>query len=144
MMSFVPFLREVDLRDDLRSAHRHDPLAADRTMSFSDSCIEDAHIIIDACHRSDRRAGAAAGRFLLDGDRGGNSFDEIGIGLGKIAHLPARIGGERLDIAALPFGVDRVEGKRRLAGAGDARKDDELIRLEFEIDVLKVVYSNFF
>ena len=37
----------------------------------------------------------------------------------------ARVRRQRLDVAALPFGVDRVEGERRLARAADAGHDDE-------------------
>jgi hypothetical protein len=50
---------------------------------------------------------------LVDGDRGREALDEVDVGL---VHLPqelAGVGGERLDVAALPLGVDGVEGERR-------------------------------
>ncbi len=37
-----------------------------------------------------------------------------------------RVRAQRLDVAALPFGVERVEGQARLSGAAGAREDDEL------------------
>ena len=44
---------------------------------------------------------------------------DVGL-LHPLEELP-RVGRQRLDVAALPLGVDRVEGERRLARAADAR-----------------------
>src|SRR5690606_17831800 len=52
-----------------------------------------------------------------------------------------RIRGHRLDVPALPLGVDGVEGKRRLARARQAGDDDELIPRKIDVDVLPVVYT---
>ena len=51
----------------------------------------------------------------------------------------AGVGRQRLDVAPLPLGVDRVEGERRLARAADAGDDDELAGRHRHVDVLEVV-----
>ena len=52
---------------------------------------------------------------------GGMPVDAVHLRLvHAIEELP-RVGGERLDVAALAFGVDGVEGERGLARAADAR-----------------------
>ncbi len=77
--------------------------------------------------------------FLFDGDRGRKSFDGIDVGaLHLIQELP-RVGGERFDVAALAFGVERVEGERGLAGAGKTRDHRKRVARDFEADVLQVV-----
>ena len=48
---------------------------------------------------------------------------DVGL-LHPLEELP-RVGRQRLDVAALPFGVDRVEGERRLSRPADARHDDQ-------------------
>ena len=51
----------------------------------------------------------------------------------------ARIGRERLDIAALALGIDGVEGERGFAGAGEPGDHHELLPGQVEGDVLEVV-----
>jgi hypothetical protein len=51
----------------------------------------------------------------------------------------ARVRRQRLDVAALPFGVERVEGERALARAGQPGDDDQPMARQVEIDVLEVV-----
>ena len=58
--------------------------------------------------------------------------------LHHLQELP-RVGGERLDVAALPLGVDRVEGERRLAGAREAGDADQRVARQPDGDVLEVV-----
>ena len=47
----------------------------------------------------------------------------------------ARVGGERLDVAALPLGVDRVEGEARLPGAGEPGDADQRVPRQPDGDV---------
>jgi excinuclease ABC subunit A len=51
----------------------------------------------------------------------------------------ARVGRARLDIAPLPFGVERVEGERRLPRPREPRHDHELVARQIDVDVLQVV-----
>jgi len=35
----------------------------------------------------------------------------------------------------LPLGIDRIERKRRLAGAAESGQDDELVARNFHVDI---------
>ena len=65
----------------------------------------------------------------------------IGIDI-RLFHLLqelARVGGERFEIAPLPFGVKRIEGERGFSRPGDAGDDDQLVARNFQIDVFEIV-----
>src|SRR5262249_60942334 len=49
---------------------------------------------------------------------------------------------QRLDITPLTLGEDRVERERRLAGAGDAGDDHELVAGDDDVDVLEIVLAS--
>jgi hypothetical protein len=48
---------------------------------------------------------------------------------------------ERLDVAALALGVDRVESKRRLARPREPGDDDQPVARQGQVDVLEVVLA---
>ena len=52
----------------------------------------------------------------------------------------ARVGRDRLEIAALGLGVEGAEGQRRLARARDAGEHHERITGDANVDVLEVVF----
>ena len=79
------------------------------------------------------------GCLLLDRDRRREPLDRIDIGLVHHGEELPRVGRERLDVAPLALGVQRVEGERGLAGAGKTRHHDELLARQIEIDVLQVM-----
>jgi len=53
----------------------------------------------------------------------------------------AGVGGERLDVAALAFGVDGVEGERAFARPGQAGHDHELLARDIDVDALEIVLA---
>jgi hypothetical protein len=53
---------------------------------------------------------------------------------------PPGIGGNRLEVSALRFRVERAEGQRRLARARDAREHDQGIARDVHVHVLQVVF----
>ncbi len=87
----------------------------------SDARPEEAHVIVDLGDGGDGRARVTAGRLLLDRDGGGEAVDMLDVRL--LHHLEelARVGREALDVAALPFGIDGVEGEAGFARAARAR-----------------------
>ena len=87
-------------------------LAAARTVRTTRTRIEQAQIVIDLRHRAHRRARVVARRLLVDRDRGRQPLDIVHVGL---VHLPEElpcIRRQRLDIAPLSLGIDRVKGER--------------------------------
>src|SRR5690606_11091475 len=79
------------------------------------------------------------GRLLLDRDRRAQALDVVDVGFFHHAEELPGVRGQRLDVAALAFGVDRVERQRRLAGTGQAGDHDQLVARQLDVDVLQVV-----
>ena len=127
--------------DHLRHGLALDRQAGGRRIGDADARPQQTHVVVDLGDRADRRARILRGGLLLDGDRRRQPVDLVDIGL--LHHLQelARIGREAFDVAALPLGIDRVEGERRLARARQAREHDEPVARDFEIDVLEIVLA---
>jgi hypothetical protein len=53
----------------------------------------------------------------------------------------AGVGREALDVAALPFGIDGIEGEARLAGTGEAGDDGQRLPRDIDVDPLEVVLA---
>src|SRR5439155_16347907 len=107
----------------------------------ADTRVQQAQVVVDLGHGADRRARVARGRLLVDRDRRAEAVDVVDVRLlHHLQELP-RIRGERLDVAALPLRVDRVEGKGRLAGAGQPGDADEAVPRQTDGDVLQVVLA---
>ena len=96
-------------------------------------------VVVDFGDRADGRARIRAGGLLLDGDRRRQAVDQIDVGLLHLLEELPGVRRQRLDVAPLPFGVDRVEGERRLARAGQAGDHDQLVARQIDVDILEVV-----
>ena len=129
------------LVDDRVDRLAGDRLAADRAVRPADPRVEQAEVVVDLGDRADGRARVARGRLLVDRDRRAEAVDVVDVRL--LHHLEelARVRGERLDVAALPLRVDRVEGKARLPGAREPGDADQAIPRQPDGDVLQVVLA---
>ena len=116
-----------------------DRLAAVRTVGNCDGSVEDSEVVVYLGHGSDDGARVAACRSLLDGDRRGKTLDLLDVGLLHAVEELPRVGGERLDVAALPFRVESVEGKRRLAASRKPRNNSERVAGNRYVDPPQVV-----
>ncbi len=103
--------------------------------------IKQAQIVVDFGDGADGGAGAAAGGLLLDGDGRAEPLDRVHVGPLDLVEELARVGGERLDVAALALGIDGVEGERALAGAGKPGDHGERIAGNAHVDVAQVVLA---
>ena len=134
-----PLLEGHDAVGDLLDRLPLDRLAALGAVRLADPRPEQAQVVVDLGHRAHRRAGVPRGRLLVDRDRRREPVDRVDV---RLLHQPeelAGVCGERLDVAALPLGVDRVEGKARLTGSGEAGDHDQGVARQLEVDVLEVV-----
>jgi hypothetical protein len=63
--------------------------------------------------------------------------------IGFLHHVEelARIGRQRFDIAPLPFGIDGVEGQRRLARPRQPGDHHQLVAGNIDIDSLEVMFA---
>ena len=87
-------------------------LACFRGMGDAEMGVEDAEQVVDFGDRSDGAARVEPPRFLLESNRRGESFELVDFRLRELLDHSPGIGGERFGVAALPFGVERFEGKR--------------------------------
>ena len=127
-----------------RLGHFVDGIALDEAvaidaMHLAAARIQQAQIVVDFCRRGDGGARIARGVLLLDGDGGGKAVDLVHVRLFDSLKKLARIGGERFDIAPLPFGVDGVEGQRTLARPRHAADHRQLAVGNLAGDVLQIV-----
>ena len=138
---FGPLLEGHQPVDDLLLGLAGDLVAAGGTVRDADPGPEQAQVVVDLGHGADRRARVARGRLLVDRDRRREPLDRVDVGLLHQAEELARVGRERLDVATLPLGVDRVEGEARLARAGEARDHDQRVSGQLDVDVLEIVLT---
>ena len=127
------------LVDDLLRRLAGDRAAAARAVRLPRPRPEQAQVVVDLGDRPDGRAGVPAGRLLVDRDRGAEPLDRVDVGL---VHLPeelAGVGGQALDVAALPLREDRVEGEARLAGARQPGEDRHRVARQLDGHVAEVV-----
>ena len=74
--------------------------------------VQQAQEVVDLGERRDRALAAAAAGALLDRHRRRNAEDRVDVGPRRRLHELARIGVERLEIAALAFVEQDVERER--------------------------------
>ena len=110
-------------------------------IGHADAREKQAHVIVNFGDGAHGGARIAARRLLLDGDGGREAVDLVDVRLlHHLEELPG-IGRKRLDIAALAFGIDRVEGERRFAGAREPGEHDQLVARKLQRDILQVVLT---
>jgi hypothetical protein len=126
---------------DLLHGLRRDALPADRAVRHSDARPEQAHVVVDLGDGADRASRVAVGRLLVDRDGGAQPLDEVDVGAVDLPEELAGVGAERLDVASLPLGEDRVECEARLAAARQSGEDDHRVARDRQIDVLQVVHA---
>ena len=125
--------------DDALERLAGDLLAAIRAVRHADVGEQQPQVVVDLGDRADRRARIRSGGLLLDGDRRRQAVDQIDVRLLHLLEELPRVGRQRLDVAPLPFGVDRVERERRLARSGQAGDHHQLVARDVDVDVLQVV-----
>ena len=127
--------------DDLLRRLARDELSAVRAVRDADPGVKKTEVVVDLGDGADRRARVARRRLLVDRDRRRQALDEVDVGLVHLAEELPRVRRQRLDVAALTLGVDRVERQRRLARAREPGEHDQLIAGEHEVDVAEVVLA---
>ena len=127
--------------DHLADGLAFDGQAGGRRIGDADPRPQQAHVVVDLGDGADGRARVLRGGLLLDGDGRRQAVDLVDVRL--LHHLQelAGVGRQALDVAALALGVDGVEGERRLARAGQAGEDDELVARDGDVDVLEIVLA---
>ena len=138
------FAQSQDLIRDLVGRLFFDLASALRTMRRAHAGEEQAQVVVDFRGGAHGRARVFARGLLIDGHGRRKTVDTVQVGLVHLAQKLARVAGEALHIAALPFRVHRVEGKARLARSGQAGNDDQLVARDGHVDVFQVVLAGAF
>src|SRR5271167_2016101 len=110
-------------------------------MRHSDGGVEQPQVVVNFGDGPDGRSRAAAGGLLLDGDRRAQAVDAVHIGPLHLVKELAGVGGKRLDVTALAFGVDGVEGERRLARAAEAGDHGQRVARNLDVNVFQIVLA---
>ena len=111
------------------------------TEHVADARVEQAQVVVDLGHRADGRARVARGGLLLDGNRRREPLDGIDVGLAHLFEELARVGAQRLHVAPLPLGIDRIESQRALAAAREPGNHHQLVARNLQVDVAQVVLA---
>ena len=127
--------------ENLLGGLARDFVAANGAMRHADGRVQQPQIVVDLGDGAHGGTRAAAGGFLFDGDGRAQAVDGIHVGPLHLVQKLAGVGGEGLHIAALPLGIDRVEGQRRLPGAAQSGDYRKAVAGNFHIDVLQVVLA---
>ena len=122
----------------------NDDLAAFVTVRGANSGEEKTQIVVDFRHRAHGGSGVPVGRLLLDGDGRTQPFDVIHIGLIHLIKKLACIGRQALYITSLPFGVERVKGKTRLARSTESGNHHKLFSRDFQTEILEIMFPGTF
>ena len=136
---FTPGKARHDQLGDLLVGVMHHLLARDGRIGARRARIEQTQEVVDLGNRADGRTGILVGRLLFDGHHGAETRDLVHVGTLHRPHELTRIGRERLHVATLPLGVDRVERERRFARTRKARYDNQFAARNLQIDILEVV-----
>ena len=126
------------LVDHLADRLRREIDAVVRAARDAGARVQQAQVVVDLGDGADGRARVVRGRLLLDRDRRRQALDPVDVGLVHHGQELARVGRQRLDVAALAFGIERVEGERGLAGTGQAGEHDQPVARQVEVRFLRL------
>ena len=87
--------------------------------------IKKSQEVIDFRYRADSRAGIVSRRLLFDRDYRAEACNLLDFRLFQYAHEMFRISGQGIHIPSLSFCIYRIECKRRLSAAAEARHNHE-------------------
>ena len=119
--------------------HRHGGLAVEQLGRARKQQLE---VIVDLRHRAHGGARVAHRVGLVDGNRGRHAFDLVYSRLVHAIEELARVCREGLDIAALAFGVERIEHQTGLAGAAGPGDHGQLTGADIDVQIAKIVLAS--
>ena len=81
-------------------------------------------------------------RLLRNGNRRAQPGNLVDVRLGHLAEKLSCVAGEALDVSALTFGKQRIEGHRTLAGAAYASEANQLVPRQRKVHVEQIMLAS--
>ena len=136
----APILAQ-DLRQDSLPALLLDGKAAVGAVLGAELYVEQAQEMVDLGHRGHGALASPPAGALLDGHRRRNAENGVDLRARRGLDELSGVGVEGLQVAALAFGEEDVEGDRALPAAADAGDDGEAIAGDVNIHPFEVVLA---
>ena len=76
---------------------------------------------------------------LMESQSRGDIEHLVHLGFGCLGHAPSRIGGQGLQIAPGPLGIEDAQGQRGFPGTGYSGDGDDLVQGNIHVDIFQVV-----
>ncbi len=138
-VNLCPFGKMQHLLNDLVGCLSADRQAAFRAVRVTQPRKENPEVVVDLGDRAHRRPRALARRLLLDADGGRKPADPLDLGLLQRGQKLTGVAGEALDVAALAFGIQRIDRERTLSRTAGPAADGHAVAGNVEVDPLQVV-----
>ena len=132
---FFAAIGAADPIEDLTARQRVNLPAALDAVLFADLGIEQAQVMINLGDSRHRRFFAALAEPLFDGDGRRDAGDIVDVRPRHHFEKLARVSRQTVDVAALSFGVDDIESKRRLSRTAESGEDYEAVTRNVQADV---------
>ena len=137
----APFVvREEHVHDFLFRIFHH-RLARHVAVCRGGAGEEQAQEVVDFGNGAHGGARVAVGGLLLDADHGAEAAYFVHVGAVYAIEEVAGVGRKGLDIAALAFGINRVESQRTLPAAAKAGNHAQTVARQGHIDVFQVMLA---
>ena len=125
--------------DHVRDRVLADNLAGDWRARFANAGIQHAQVVQDLRARAHGAAGTARCTALFNGHGGGEAVDAVHVGLFQTAQKLTGVAAEAFHVAALAFGVQRVEREAAFSGAAQPCHHSQFFLGNADVDVFEVV-----
>ena len=127
------------IEDGIRR-HLADLFSANGTVRNTDARVEQSQVIVDLRYRSDRGTGIFRGRFLINGDRGRETVDEVHVGLIELSQKLSRVRRKGFHETPMAFRVKCIERKRGFTRARKSRENNQFVARNIDVDVFQVMH----
>jgi len=126
----------ADAKDDIGGSLPNGNFPSLRIVLGSEFSVEKAKKLVELGDGGDGRFTTATGGALFDGDGGRKSGDGIDIRFLELFDKLASVGVEAVEVAALAFAEEKIEGEGAFAGTRKAGDDDHLIAGNLKVEIL--------
>src|SRR5438309_1125646 len=130
-----------NLIDDLLRRLADQRFSGHGIMRLTHGGEKNSQVIVNFSGRSDGRAGVRPGAALFDGNGRRQTLDEIDVGFFHLIKKLTGIGREALNVAALAFSIESIEGERGLSRSTQAGNDHQFLSRNLDTEILEIMLA---